>query len=389
MPSTIRHLNYEIRLQIIYTLAKLIKKIEYFLVSIIAPEKLKLSIKNVSLCVNGDQCNLNCIMCWHTYDRKKKNENYQAFNLSRENLFQIINDEDLKNSIISLVGGGEPFLYPYIGEFLQEATKNHRRIMIMTNGTLIQNNQVFWEIAKNAAITLMFSIDSATQFTYEKIRLGGNWSILNENIERFIKLRETNPLLDLSTSFVVLKQNLHELLDFLRLNKKWGSTYIHIHPALSAGFPEEWRIDPNNPEYQRVISQAIEFLQQNGIATDSMNEMLPADYLDNLQVKPSEEVKKRNLYSVTRLFDGWKIQSRDPRKSCKIHSESMTVSTTGDIFLCDSAFRIGYHCGNIFRENISTLWLSNKWLSVRIFHLLGFPNLHPLCRSCLLVQQKV
>ena len=73
-----------------------------------------LPLKNVSLCVNLDQCNLRCIMCWTTYSRGRHHRAEREMNLPRERLLELLRDPSLQAlDSICAVGGGEPFLYPW------------------------------------------------------------------------------------------------------------------------------------------------------------------------------------------------------------------------------------------------------------------------------------
>ena len=343
--------------------------------AITAPKTLPISLNNICLCVNLDQCNLRCIMCWQTYVRDANHQIHQTTLMSREDLLKLIRSSWLKNATISVVGGGETFLYPYIDDLLIEAPTPHRRLMIMTNGSRLHTNPVLWQVAERAALTLMFSIDAATQATYEEIRKGGSWSTLIRNIERYVGLTPRNPLLKVSTSFVVLKQNLHELMDFMRLNAAWGSAYVHIHPAIRGGFPDDWLVDKYSQEYQEIIKEAVDFAHTHSIGIDRLTELIPS------QKEFADPVLTGSASKLNR------INHEDPRRGCSLHSELMTVNYTGDIYLCDTAFRVYYRCGNVFTQSLPKAWLSPEWLSVRLAHKMGRQHLHPLCRQCLLVNR--
>ncbi len=354
--------------------------------SLIAPSTLRVGVKNLCLCLNLDQCNLRCIMCWQTYDREANRQRHQVTNMSRENLLGLLRNEALKDATISVVGGGEPFLYPHMEDLLREATVGGRRLMIMTNGTLLHHYPIFWKIAEQANITMMFSMDAASAETYAQIRPPGKWSDLTANINRFVSLREKNPDLQISTSFVVLKQNLPELLDFMQLNVIWKSNYVHIHPAIQGPFPDEWRIDRRDPGYLEIIRRSYELAQHNSIYMDQPEELVPEEYISSIAQISDNAVP---LGLVQRLSSRWRLPPGDPRWSCSKHTTDMTVSVTGDIYLCDTAFRVYYPCGNVFDSGFMETWLSPQWLSVRLAHYLGTQDHHPLCEHCLLIQDQI
>jgi radical SAM protein with 4Fe4S-binding SPASM domain len=302
-------------------------------------------------------------MCWHTNRREDVHSHTAIPNLPREDLLSLLASPAFQMTTISVVGGGEPFLYPYLEELLQNAPTAQRRLMIMTNGTLLHKYPIFWEIAAHAKITLMFSIDAATPETYSQVRPPGLWDDLMGNLERFLELRQRNHQLELSSSFVVLKQNVPELLDFLKLNAAWGSNYVHLHPAIKSNFPDDWRVDVHDPAYIRTINAVKEYAHAHNIALDRVEELLPPG--DSLPMHGNG--------------------AGDPRRGCRLPAEAMTISPQGEVYICDTAFRVYYACGNVFTGSFADAWLSTPWLSVRLAHALGVERWHPLCQHCLLV----
>jgi len=55
-----------------------------------APDVLPFTIKDVALCINLDQCNLRCIMCWQTYARDTNRRIHHTTNMSREHLLALL-----------------------------------------------------------------------------------------------------------------------------------------------------------------------------------------------------------------------------------------------------------------------------------------------------------
>jgi MoaA/NifB/PqqE/SkfB family radical SAM enzyme len=309
--------------------------------SILSPAIVPFTVKNMALCLNLDQCNLRCVMCPQTYSREKNRDLYKTTNMSRGELRELLSSKLSQRTTISVVGGGEPFLYPYLDDILLNAPTNQRRLMIMTNGTLLHTHPVFWEVAQKAPITLMFSIDAAIADTYESIRVQAKWSVLMENIERYVELCQKNPQLRISTSFVVLKKNVHELMDFLQLNLKWKANYIHIHPAIPGEFDPELSVDHNDPYFLKTMMDAAKFCSQHHIATDPLDTIVPSNYIDNLSM------------SAVDPGISLKPSRHDPRRSCTAPRESMTITHDGQVFLCDTAFRVYYSLGNVFLNNLA------------------------------------
>lgn len=337
-----------------------------------SPEDSIALLHDVSLCVNLNQCDLRGVMCWTTSDRERKERFPGAMNLPRESLLALLRSpEMLSVRSISVVGGGEPFVYPYLDDLLREGPTDTRRLMIMTHGGLLHRRPLLWTVAQDAALTLTISIDAARAETYEQIRRGGCWSTVMSNIERFATLRRQNPRLVLNTSFVVLQQNLDEVLPFLRMCADWAVDYVHFHPAIAGAYPTSWRVDRTGARYREVMAEAFAFADRHRIALDREDEILTStEVLDRPGAEPNATTD----------------DLLDPRRTCRLHSEAMTVSHLGEVYVCDTAFRVHYSCGNVFRDGLTGAWDSDARRSLREAHRQGRPAQHPLCARCVLVR---
>lgn len=151
---------------------------------------------------------------------------------------------------------------------------------------------------------------------------------------------------------------------------RWGAHYVHFHPPIAGDYPEEWRVDRSSDRYLSVMQEAFDYAREHRIALDT-----PEELLTSPEVLAGES-------AVGNPDDGL----LDPRRSCRLHSHAMTVSHTGEIFVCDIAFRVGWSCGNVFRDGVDGAWNSEAWWSLRQAHRDGRPELHPLCKECLLVR---
>ena len=352
------------------------------------PDLVAFTVKEACLCLNLDQCNLRCIMCWTTYERDGNRGRYGVVDLPRDRLLALLEAPELERTTLSVVGGGEPFVYPHLADLLRAGPTENRRLMIMTNGTLLHEHDEFWRAAERAPITLTFSVDAATAATYEKIRPPGKWDVLVRNIERFVALRERNPLLRVQTSYVILRQNLAEIPEFMLLNLRWGAGYIHFHPAIRGAFPPEWLVDPFDVEFVRTMATAADVARAHGIALDRPEELVPARFVSGGRIVTTAVPPALPSHSRAQRPPGPYLPPGDPRRSCTLHSTAMTINHLGDVFVCDTAFRVRYRCGNVFTDGIQGAWLSHAWVSLRRAHKQERPHLHPLCRHCLLVQER-
>ena len=91
-----------------------------------------------------DHCNLNCLMC-STYSplvEKKAKDDKKGF-LKKEILDKLADSLlALKGTLVTITGGGEPFLHPYLMDFIRTLSDAKKDVTIVTNGTLIKEDQV-------------------------------------------------------------------------------------------------------------------------------------------------------------------------------------------------------------------------------------------------------
>ena len=66
------------------------------------------------------------------------------------------------------------------------------------------------------------SIDGASKETYEKLRLGGNWEKINQNLKCISELKKKHNFRFI-LHFVVQKDNYHEMEDITLLGKKYNA----------------------------------------------------------------------------------------------------------------------------------------------------------------------
>jgi|GEM_PF-5540944 len=125
-------------------------------------------------------CNLNCQFCQRKELLKKKVITKKHLTLKKfKKILEKLNDVDT----ISISSGyGEPSLNPYFAEIIEHAKKNKKRIIMFTNGNIL--NKKIIKIMARKIDTLIISLDYAEKNKYNKIRKGGNL----KNVIKTIKL---------------------------------------------------------------------------------------------------------------------------------------------------------------------------------------------------------
>lgn len=131
-------------------------------------------------------CNLSCSMCPRELNR--------PFGYMDLNLFQKIIDESIvygKRLIITMNKDGEPLLHPELPEMIRYAKEKEaaHKINFYTNGIFLTEEKA-GELIKSGLDTIHISIDAFTSETYKKIKNNQKLEVVEENVQRLVKLKE-------------------------------------------------------------------------------------------------------------------------------------------------------------------------------------------------------
>lgn len=179
---------------------------------------------------------------------------------------------------VLLNGAGEIFKNQYLLRAMNEITKelypNLKSVTILTNGTLL--NKTMWmslsDSFKSVIKDIYVSVDAASEQTYKKVRVGGNFNRLVDNLMHMGILRKENKIINFSISIVLQKANIHELIDFLKLALQVGASSAaisriedwHAHPRQefldNMALPDNWKV-----VYKDQIEEAKAFAKDNNL----------------------------------------------------------------------------------------------------------------------------
>lgn len=163
-----------------------------------------------------DSCNLRCPSCRLHVIMAKPDEIIKIDNITDF----IKNNYSKEARKLAITGSGDPWasksFRKFLFEFDPKLWPNLDDIYLTTNANLFTEKN--WERIKMAhpyVKSVEISIDAATRDTYEnKVRLGGNWDILMENLD-FIASIPT--IQNLRCSFVTQLDNYKEMREFAEL----------------------------------------------------------------------------------------------------------------------------------------------------------------------------
>jgi radical SAM protein with 4Fe4S-binding SPASM domain len=184
------------------------KQLIYFLSDVITKNPL---VPKVELYI-GLKCNLNCPYCYLSDELKKSKEtSFKTF----KKLLQKLKSSGVRSIDIL---GGEPFLYKnrllYLLDF---AKKNNIEINAISTNGLIFDEEIVKKIKETKVNYFQISLDAASKAKYSIVRSKEPkvFDKVVENIKKFV-----DSGLPVSLSFVVMKPNVSEVPNFLKLAKK-------------------------------------------------------------------------------------------------------------------------------------------------------------------------
>ncbi len=167
-------------------------------------------------------CNQRCIMCKpdgkHPKDVLPFNEFVTFF-------------EQIKPHAehITLIGG-EPLIYPWINEVIDLLSRYQIAVTINTNATML-SEKLSQKLLSLHELNLKCSIDAVTPFTYFKIRGTNMFERVKTNLVHFSSLAKNKRNIKQILVYVVMRENLDEVLPFIDFAKTLSPYRIEFHPV--------------------------------------------------------------------------------------------------------------------------------------------------------------
>lgn len=274
-------------------------------------------------------CNLRCPMCSITIP--EANSKYITAQHMDWNLYEKIILEGEKYGCPSLnpQGVNEPLLEQSMEKHIKFAS-NHGffDIMMNTNGTLLSEDRS-QKLLDSGLTRIRFSLDAATKETYEKVRVGGKYDQVMQNIERFIEMRNRSgkKLPVIGVNFCKMSVNEHETDLFI---EKWKDKVDFI--AIQEFIPPE---------------------------TES----------DYSSFYPSDSKFREDMREGFRCEQPW---------------QRFYVHNTGDVCPCCAFFNSELAVGNVSNQSIYELWNSPKMKDLRNIHRNGEFWKDEWCKKCVM-----
>jgi len=168
-------------------------------------------------------CNQKCIMCVPDGRHARDTLPFEQF----EAIFEQVRGHAEHITLI----GGEPLLYPRVLDVLDLLARHEVAVSINTNATQLTGH-VAQRLLGLHELWLKCSIDAATRETYRRIRGTDVFDKVTAHIEAFCRLADSRPHIRPILVYVVMRENLDEVLPFVDLAAERLRPFrIHFNPV--------------------------------------------------------------------------------------------------------------------------------------------------------------
>lgn len=265
-----------------------------------------------------NDCNFSCRMCpRRTMTRKV---GYMEFDLFRK----IIKEIKENTRYLVLHQFGEPLLHPDLAVFINHCSDNNIRTCISTNASILDEDKSKM-LLSSSLNQIILCMDSVNKETYERLRTGGNFDKVKENIINFLRLAEKTHRDDLQIEVQIIRTK--DVLDEIEVFKKeWNALGAKV------AVKKFWR------------------------GADQVKE-IPEKYAPESLPPTSVRYPCRELW--TRGGVQW----------------------NGDFVVCCMDFNGNSKAGNLSKETLMKVWNSPNMLKLRKEHIEN-KYVNPLCKDC-------
>jgi len=215
-----------------------------------------------------ESCNLYCSSCRNKRKILPKDESIELYNILIAKLLPLMKDCEQ----LALLGSGDFFASQACMDFVKHIT--HEKfpklcLYLVTNAQLFnETNWSKFDNLNNVPIKIAVSIDSVNKECYEKIRRGGKWEVLLNNLEYIKYLKQMGQIVSIRFNFVVQLENFMDMKDFVSLAKKYDADEVWFQRMSNWGTSSQLefsKIDvfDRNNQYYSEASILLEEIKGN------------------------------------------------------------------------------------------------------------------------------
>ncbi len=208
-------------------------------------------------------CNLKCPMCPSGNGEMKRDFGKLDFE-TYKNILDEIGEYILQ---VQLWNQGEPFINNSFLDFISYANSKGCITQTSTNGHYIRTDDQAAKVINSGLDQMIFSMDGTNKESYEKYRVGGNFDLVIETLERIArvkrKFKSKIPLVELQ--FVIFKHNEAEMNELIEIARKNDVNRISFKTAQVYSPEQAENFLPENKKYSRYNFNGEQFEMRGDI----------------------------------------------------------------------------------------------------------------------------
>lgn len=328
------------------------------------------------------RCNIYCTMCLLPLE-----EEHSKGAEMPEPVFQRIADEVFPRAkSVSLSCGAEPFMSKrFLPALEMAAARGVPHIKFVTNG-LLMTDEAIQTIVDLGINRVMVSLDGATAATYESIRVGGKFDRLVDRLLALRRIKEERRSITpvLKFSWVLMRSNLHEVLDLVELARYVGAEEIylrHLVPFAELDVSRELLFDTPH-EVNEVLDEAWKRTRRYGIRMTTLPKLppgLPTPFQSlTLVYEHAREIARDEGMGgvLATVLRKWRLRA----KACDQPWFSVYIRPDGAVNPCGAWFKEA-PLGELASQHLDEIYAGDDARRLRA-ELTGLAPLRSACAQC-------
>jgi radical SAM protein with 4Fe4S-binding SPASM domain len=274
------------------------------------------------------RCNLRCVHCFSAVEGPRKQDfPIEKFKATLQQLEQL--------GVFEIrINGGEPFLHPEIEEVLLELEDKRFRRVIITNGTLL--NEEYARLLRKSGTIPTISLDGAAPEEHDSFR--GVPGSFEETLNAMKILKKMNVTYGVNTC--IHRKNMKNFSEIIKLAESLGASRIAFLDLKEVGrMKKNSKWIPTQRDYQKTLRKinALKMLNRKiDVSSDVFLHCYPL----------RESVQEAKNDYVT----------------CQAGKTRLSIDTDGTIYPCNLVISDPrWRMGNILEQDLSEIWFSEKW----------------------------
>ena len=225
--------------------------------------------------LNG-ACNQKCIMCAPHGNHDPRLLPFEEFVAFFEQVRGVAEH-------VTLIGG-ETFMYPWIDDVLALLARHPVAVTINTNASLLSGRFMPRLLALHE-LNLKCSVDGATRATYHRVRGTDIFERVVANLRAFSDAARDNPRMRMILVYVVMRENLGDVLPFVELARELALDRIEFHPMRHV---TSWQVSNDTGWHFDGREQSCEFFAEeyNAVLREAASRCEAAGLRYEVQLMP-------------------------------------------------------------------------------------------------------